>query len=67
MRQLIKDNLVIVSYFLTIVCVLIIFYAVNGFNKNQRRDGLPNLIISIVSYATTTLSLIIALLFLVDD
>lgn len=66
MRQLIKDNLVIVSYFLTIVCVLIIFYAVNGFIK-QRRDGLPNLIISIVSYATTTMSLIIALLFLVDD
>mgnify|MGYP000910494847 CR=1 FL=1 len=68
--QLTRENIIknrgLISLALGVICVLIIIYAISGFNENQKHDGMPNLLVSVVSYGTTTLAVIIALLFLIE-
>jgi hypothetical protein len=53
-----------ISIGLLILFIIVIIIALNGFSKNQKHDGFPNLLITTVSYATTTTALIVSLLFL---
>ena len=53
-----------ISLGLVMICIFVVLYAYQGFNKNQRHDGKPAMLMSTVSYVTTTVALITALLFL---
>jgi hypothetical protein len=53
-----------ISLSLVLLCLFIVIYTYQGFNDNQKHDGAPALLISIVSYITTTTALTTALLFL---
>lgn len=65
-KLLIQKNRKQLSIFLSILCVVIILFAFNEFNENQKHDGMSNLLMSSASYVTTTLACIIALLFLLN-
>lgn len=54
-----------ISMALIVLCVVIILFSIYGFTKNNEHDGLPAMVMSSVSYITTTAALITALLFLV--
>lgn len=53
-----------ISLALIIICIFVVLYAYQGFTKNQRHDGAPAILMNSLSYITTTLALITALLFL---
>lgn len=62
-RYLITNNRYTLSWLMIIICVLIIIYAVYEFREKQKHDGIPNLLINIASYITTTIALFITLIF----
>jgi hypothetical protein len=54
-----------ISFGLVIICIIVIIINIFGFIENGQHDGFPSLLISIVSYITTTTALVTALLFLI--
>jgi hypothetical protein len=53
-----------ISIVLGVLCVIVILYTIHGFSENQRHDGSHALVINLMSYITTSMALITALLFL---
>jgi hypothetical protein len=65
-KQKILDNRVNISVVLGSLCAIVISYALIGFSKNQKHNGTPVIVMNVCSYITTTLSVIVALLFLTE-
>jgi hypothetical protein len=60
-KEFILQNKIEIYIFIGVLCLGIILIALFGFTKNQKNDGLPNLLMGIVGYITTTTGLILGI------
>jgi hypothetical protein len=64
-KNLLRDYRKEIAFGLVILCIVIVLITLSGFIENNKHDGYPMFLMSVVSYMTTTTALVTALLFLI--
>lgn len=63
-KKIVSNNSNNISILITVICIIVIIMTTHQFIKNRKFNRLPNYLISVMSYATTTFAAVIALIYL---
>ena len=65
-KYTIYNNKINIAFTIVLICLCVVIYALIDFIQFKRHDGLPSLLVGICSYSTTTLAILITMMFHLD-